>query len=104
MSVNDAAVNKAWAESQGTVGSLLTIYADTRSEVTEALDLVMDHPGPRAVLGNKRCKRFSLYVEDCKVRLKNVAATEKDPAGDDFPEVTLVEKMLEDLRARRDEL
>ena len=39
------------------------------SELTKALDLELDLA---AVLGNKRCKRFSMLVEDGKVSKLNV--------------------------------
>mmetsp|Transcript_31856 Transcript_31856/g.101444 ORF Transcript_31856/g.101444 Transcript_31856/m.101444 type:complete len:105 (+) Transcript_31856:291-605(+) len=104
MAVNDGAVMQAWAKDQGTEGSLLTLYGDPLSQVSGALDLVLDHPGPMSVLGNPRCKRFSMLVKDCKVKSLNVAASENDPAGDDQPEVSMVDKMLEDLAAGKDEL
>lgn len=88
-----------WAKDQGTEGSMVTLYGDPRSEVTKALDLVLDHPGPMSVLGNPRCKRFSMLVKDCTVKVLNVAAAEDDPAGDDRPEISMVDKMLEDLKA-----
>jgi peroxiredoxin len=94
----------AWAKDQGTEGSLVTLYGDTRSELTVAMDLVLDHPGPMSVLGNPRCKRFSMLVKDCTVKTLNIAAAEDDPAGDDRPEVSMVDKMLEDLSAGKDEL
>mmetsp|Transcript_31854 Transcript_31854/g.101437 ORF Transcript_31854/g.101437 Transcript_31854/m.101437 type:complete len:90 (+) Transcript_31854:576-845(+) len=87
----------AWAKDQGVEGSIITFLGDPRSELTKALDLVLDHPGPMSVLGNPRCKRFSMLIDDGVIKTVNVAATEDDPAGDDNPTVTLVEKMLEDL-------
>lgn len=103
--VNDGAVMKAWEEDQKTKfhGSIITLYGDPRSEVTKALDLVLDHPGPMGVLGNTRCKRFSMLVKNCEVKTLNVAASEDDPAGDDKPEISMVDKMLEDLK-KKDEL
>lgn len=98
--VNDGAVMTAWAKDQGVEGSCLKFLADPRSEFTKSLDLVLDHPGPMSVLGNPRCKRFSMLVEDGVVKTINVAAAENDPAGDDNPTVSLVEKMLEDIKAR----
>lgn len=86
-----------WAADQKTEGSMLTLLGDPRSEFTKALDLVLDHQGPMSVLGNPRCKRFSALVKNCKVLALNVAAFEDDPAGDDKPEVSMVEKMLEDI-------
>jgi len=95
--VNDGAVMKSWAKVQNVEGSMITFLGDPRSELTEALGLVLDHPGPMSVLGNNRCKRFSMLIEDGIIRTMNVAATEEDPAGDDDPSVSLAEKMLGDL-------
>lgn len=95
--VNDGAVMTAWSKDQGVEGSIITFLGDPRSELTEALGLVLDDPGPMSVLGNPRCKRFSMLIDDGVIKTINVAATEDDPAGDDNPTVTLVEKMLEDL-------
>mmetsp|Transcript_78826 Transcript_78826/g.220947 ORF Transcript_78826/g.220947 Transcript_78826/m.220947 type:complete len:97 (+) Transcript_78826:380-670(+) len=93
-----------WAKDQGTEGSLITLYGDPRSEVTKALDVILDHPGPMSVLGNPRCKRFSMLVNNCRVQTLNVAAADDDPAGDERPEISMVDKMLEDLKAKKDEL
>jgi len=95
--VNDGAVMTGWAKDQGIEGSIIKFLGDPRSELTKALDLVLDHPGPMGVLGNTRCKRFSMLIDDGIIKTINVAAYEDDPAGDDKPTVTLVEKMLEDL-------
>lgn len=95
--VNDGAVMTAWAADQGIEDSIITFLGDPRSELTEALGLVLDHPGPMSVLGTKRCKRFSMFIDDGIIKTINVAAAEDDPAGDDNPTVSLVEKMLEDL-------
>lgn len=95
--VNDSAVMTGWAADQGVEGSIITFLGDPRRELTDALDLVLDAPGPMSVLGSKRCKRFSMLVDDGIIKTLNVAAYEDDPAGDDRPTVTLVEKMLEDL-------
>jgi len=95
--VNDGAVMTAWAQDQGVDGSIITFLGDPRSELTKALDLVLDHPGPMSVLGNPRCKRFSMLIDDGVIKTVNVAASDDDPAGDDNPTVSLVEKMLEDL-------
>jgi len=95
--VNDGAVMTGWAADQGVEGSIITFLGDPRSELTSALGLVMDDPGPMSVLGNPRCKRHSIFVKDGVIKSINVAAYEGDPAGDDNPTVTLVEKMLEDI-------
>mmetsp|Transcript_72076 Transcript_72076/g.139304 ORF Transcript_72076/g.139304 Transcript_72076/m.139304 type:complete len:90 (-) Transcript_72076:246-515(-) len=86
-----------WAKNQSVDGSIITFLGDPRSELTKALGLVLDHPGPMAVLGNNRCKRFSMLIDDGIIKTINVAATESDPAGDNDPSVTLAEKMLGDL-------
>mmetsp|Transcript_31594 Transcript_31594/g.72107 ORF Transcript_31594/g.72107 Transcript_31594/m.72107 type:complete len:90 (-) Transcript_31594:35-304(-) len=86
-----------WAEDQGVEDSMITFLGDPRSELTKALGLVLDDPGPMSVLGNPRCKRHSILVDDGVIKTINVAAYEGDPAGDDDPTVSLVEKMLEDL-------
>lgn len=93
----------AWAKDQGTENTMISLLGDPRSEFTNALGLVLDHPGPMAVLGNPRCKRFSMLVNDCTIKTLNVAASDDDPAGDGAPEVSMAEKMLEDLSSR-DEL
>jgi peroxiredoxin len=94
----------AWEKDQGTAGTLIDLMGDTRSELTQALDLVLDHPGPMGVLGNKRCKRFSMLISNGVIKTMNVAAADDDPAGDDRPEISMVEKMLEDLKSKKDEL
>jgi len=87
----------AWGKDQGIDGTIIKFLGDPRSELTKALDLVLDDPGPMSVLGNTRCKRFSMLIDDGVIKTINVAASEDDPAGDDNPTVSLVEKMLEDL-------
>jgi len=95
--VNDGAVMTGWAKDQGVEGSIITFLGDPRSEVTKALGLVLDHPGPMSVLGNQRCKRFSMLIDVGVIKTINVAAAADDPAGDDNPTVSLVDKMLSDL-------
>mmetsp|Transcript_151316 Transcript_151316/g.263759 ORF Transcript_151316/g.263759 Transcript_151316/m.263759 type:complete len:123 (-) Transcript_151316:130-498(-) len=103
--VNDGAVMGAWAEDQK-VSGIVKLYGDPLSELTKAMGVVLDHAGPMSVLGNPRCQRFSMYISNCKVKTFNLAAAEDDPAGDDRPEVSLVDKMLADLTAMqsKDEL
>jgi len=95
--VNDTAVMDAWAKDQGVKGSMLTFLGDPHLVATKAFGLVMDHEGPVSVLGGPRCKRHSMLIDDGVIKTINVAAYADDPAGDDKPTVTLVEKMLEDL-------
>lgn len=93
--VNDGAVMEAWSKDQGVQGSMITFLADTRCELTKALDLVMTHPGPMEVLGNERCKRFAAYVEDGTIKVLNVSEGPDDPAGDEDPSASCVDAMLE---------
>jgi 2-Cys peroxiredoxin 5 len=95
--VNDGAVMTGWSAKQGCDGTMVTMLGDPRSELTEALGVVLDHPGPMSVLGTPRCKRFSMLIDDGIIKTINIAATEDDPAGDDNPKISLVEKMLGDL-------
>jgi len=95
--VNDGAVMKAWAADQKVDGSLITMMGDPSSEMAQALGLVLDHPGPMSVLGTPRCKRFSMFIDDSVIKSINVAEAEDDPAGDDFPDSTLVDNMLEQI-------
>mmetsp|Transcript_78833 Transcript_78833/g.220975 ORF Transcript_78833/g.220975 Transcript_78833/m.220975 type:complete len:90 (+) Transcript_78833:380-649(+) len=88
---------QGWAARQGVEGSMISFLGDPRSELTKALGLVLQHPGPMAVLGNPRCKRFSMLIEDGVIRTINVAEREDDPAGDSDPSISCVEKMLQDL-------
>ena len=73
--------------------------------MTRALGMVLNHPGPMAVLGYERCKRFAMYVVDGVIKIVRVAESPDDPAGDDFPDVTLAPAMLEAIQALgKDEL
>mmetsp|Transcript_61701 Transcript_61701/g.159170 ORF Transcript_61701/g.159170 Transcript_61701/m.159170 type:complete len:84 (+) Transcript_61701:369-620(+) len=80
---------KAWAKDQGIEGSMVSFYADTQSTLTEALGMVLDAPGVMKVLGNPRCHRFSMLIDDGVVKTVNLAA---DGVPD---EETFAEKMLE---------
>jgi glutaredoxin len=68
--------------------------ADTHGKFSEANDVLLEHPGPRAVLGSPRCQRHAIYVEDGIIKAFEVAASPDDPAGDAKPDVSLVENML----------
>mmetsp|Transcript_16331 Transcript_16331/g.30715 ORF Transcript_16331/g.30715 Transcript_16331/m.30715 type:complete len:182 (+) Transcript_16331:87-632(+) len=88
-SVNDGAVMEGWAKDQKVEGSMITFLGDTRMELTKALDLVLDAPGPMEVLGNPRCKRYAMVVEDGTIKALTVA-------GGDVPDsATFAEAMLE---------
>ena len=107
--VNDSAVMKAWAKDQGIddnekrasiryvdgrAKSNVTFLADARCELTKALDVVMDHPGPMHVLGGERCKRFAAFYDDGVLKAIHVSEGPDDPAGDNDPSASLVEGML----------
>ena len=73
--VNDGAVMAGWGQALGVPqGGLVTLFGDPRSEVTKALGLVMDDAGPMSVLGNPRCKRFSMLIDDGVIKVMHVAA------------------------------
>lgn len=98
--VNDGAVMKAWAEDQGVPeGGLISLMADPYGEVTEKLEMELTHKGPKGLGLINRCKRFALYLEDGTVKIVRVAEKEDDPAGDDFPDVTLAEAMIDAIKA-----
>jgi len=70
------------------------LFADPYSSVTEALNLEMIASGPKMVGLLQRCKRHALYIVDGIVKIKRVAEAEDDPAGDDYPDITLAESMI----------
>lgn len=92
--VNDCAVMKAWAVDQKVAGSIVTFAADKASVLTKALDVVLDHPGPVDALGNNRCKRFALVVENGIVTAAHVSETAEDPTGDGDISASAVEGIL----------
>jgi len=111
--VNDGAVMAAWAENQGVPQldsdkeSLTHLFADPYGEVTEKLQMELTAAGPKMVGLVQRCKRFALYVVDGVVQIKRVAEREDDPAGDDFPDTTLAEAMIDAIKgfnSKNDEL
>ena len=75
-----------WTVTQGVEGSIVTFLADTTCAFTRAVGMVLDHPGPMGVLGNPRCKRFVLVVDDGAVTHVEVSEAADDPAGDNEPE------------------
>lgn len=90
----------AWAESQGVPeDSIVKLMGDPYADVTEKLDMELIHAGPKEVGLINRCKRFALYIEDGTVKIVRIAEKEDDPAGDDFPDVTLAESMIEAIQA-----
>jgi len=68
VAVNDPFVMAAWGENQS-AGGKVRLLADTCGDLTKALGLELDLS---AVLGNVRCKRFSMLVEDGTVTKINI--------------------------------
>lgn len=99
--VNDGAVMNAWSRDYKAEAPYVQFLGDPRSELTKAMNLVLDHPGPMSVLGNPRCKRFSAVIRDGYFRTLNISARPDDPAGDDDPSASLVEKTLADFEEAR---
>ena len=106
----------AWAEDQGVKcledsasdpDNILHLFADPYGMVTEALDMELIASGPKMVGLINRSKRFAIYVVDGTVQISRVAEAEDDPAGDDRPDVTLAESLIEAIAAynnQKDEL
>ena len=92
--VNDAAVMEAWAKDQKIAGTNITFFADTSCKLTEALDMVMTDPGPLRALGNLRCKRFALYVDNGVIKHVGLSEGPGDPAGDEDNSKSAVKGML----------
>mmetsp|Transcript_181977 Transcript_181977/g.442747 ORF Transcript_181977/g.442747 Transcript_181977/m.442747 type:complete len:95 (-) Transcript_181977:244-528(-) len=85
---------QAWAKDQGVEGSIVTFLADTRCEFSEAIGMCMDHAGPKHALGNTRCKRFVLVVDNGIVKNVEVSEGPDDPAGDANPAGPITKKTL----------
>lgn len=67
VAVNDAFVMKAWGDSQDTEGKV-RMLADPNLEFTKAMGLETE----LAVLGGMRSKRFSMIVDNKKIKVLNV--------------------------------
>lgn len=98
-SVNDPAVNKAWADDQKLSGTSIKIFSDPSSEFTRACDMELTADGPRSVGLFGRSKRFAMIVDKGTITAMAVAESELDPAGDDFPEKTLAPALIEMAKA-----
>lgn len=93
--VNDPHVMAAWARDQGIESTMIRFLADPEAKLTTALGMLLDDQRVlQNNLGNPRCKRFALIVEDGTIRAVKVSGTSDDPAGDDDPSETNVESML----------
>mmetsp|Transcript_47186 Transcript_47186/g.57129 ORF Transcript_47186/g.57129 Transcript_47186/m.57129 type:complete len:91 (-) Transcript_47186:315-587(-) len=85
---------QAWGDDQGIAGSFITFMGDPARELTSALDMEMNHPGPPSVGIINRCKRHALHVVDGTVKAVRVSEGEDDPAGDSDPSATLADAFL----------
>ena len=75
------------------------VHTHIQGDLTKALDLELTHPGPTEGVGLwGRCKRHAIYAVNGEIKAINIAESEDDPAGDDFPESTLADAMLEVIR------
>lgn len=94
--VNDGAVMNAWSMDQKVPDdSIIKLMGDPYAVLTEKLNMELTHSGPKSVGLINRCKRHALYIVDGDVKIVRVAEKEDDPAGDDFPDVTLAESMID---------
>lgn len=97
--VNDGAVMAGWAKDQKIEGSMIRFMGDPQSKLTEALGVVLEHPGPMSVLGNPRCKRFALFADHGVIKHIAVSEGPDDPAGDADPSASCVDAMLAAVKA-----
>jgi len=88
----------AWAKDQKVGLSMLQLMADPAGTLTKELGMELTAPGPlgKGLFG--RCKRHAIYSDNGKILAINIAESEDDPAGDEFPENTLSEAMLEAIK------
>lgn len=93
---------QAWAKDQKVGLSMLQLMGDPAGELTKALGMELDHPGPHGVGLFGRCKRHAIYAVDGTIQAVRIAEQEDDPAGDAFPEATLADAMLEVIRSVRE--
>ena len=84
--VNDGAVMKAWARDLKVEGSMITFMGDPQCKLTRKLGMMLRHPGPMGNLGNPRCKRFVLVIDNMEVKAVAISEAEDDPAGDNDPQ------------------
>ncbi|CAB9501532.1 peroxiredoxin [Seminavis robusta] len=100
--VNDGAVMNAWALDQNVpTDSIIKLMGDPYAVLTEKLDMELTHAGPKSVGLVNRCKRHALYIVNGSVKIVRVAEKDDDPAGDDFPDITLAGSMIEAIKELR---
>ncbi|XP_068116465.1 peroxiredoxin-5, mitochondrial isoform X2 [Hyperolius riggenbachi] len=77
ISVNDAFVMSEWGKVHGAEGKV-RMFADPTGAFAKATGLLLQKEELQDLFGNQRCKRFSLVVENGKVKAINV---EEDGTG-----------------------
>jgi 2-Cys peroxiredoxin 5 len=77
---------------------MLQLMGDPAGELTKALDMELNHPGPQGKGLFGRCKRHAIYAVNGEIKAVHISEKEDDPAGDDDPSNTLVDAMLEVIR------
>mmetsp|Transcript_115231 Transcript_115231/g.162001 ORF Transcript_115231/g.162001 Transcript_115231/m.162001 type:complete len:90 (+) Transcript_115231:333-602(+) len=87
----------AWAKDQKVEGSIVSMYGDSGSLLAKATGLELVDAGVMQALGNPRCKRHTMIVEDMVVKEIFVAESPGDPTGDAKPESTFVDNILKHL-------
>mmetsp|Transcript_13762 Transcript_13762/g.44881 ORF Transcript_13762/g.44881 Transcript_13762/m.44881 type:complete len:89 (-) Transcript_13762:2232-2498(-) len=83
----------AWAKDQKIDGTIVTFIADPTSALTKALDVELTHPGPTAVLGPGRCKRFAMFFDDGVCKTVQISESPDDPTDGNL-ELSLAPNML----------
>lgn len=92
--VNDGATMAGWGRELKTEGTIVKLMADPKSILTRRLGMALRHPGPMSVLGNPRCKRCAMLVDDGIVKAVEVSEAEDDPAGDNDPKGPIAAKTM----------
>lgn len=75
--------------------SMLQLMGDPAGDLTKALDMELNHPGPRGKGLFGRCKRHAVYAVNGEIKAIQIAEKDDDPAGDAHPEATLADTMLQ---------
>lgn len=85
---------QAWGLDQKIGGSMIKFLGDPAGELTDALDMKMNHPGPPSVGIIGRCKRFAIHAVNGEVKFVAISEGPDDPAGDADPSATLAPALL----------
>lgn len=80
---------------------MVQLYGDPKGELTKALDMELNHPGPQGKGLFGRCKRHAIYVDNGVIKAINVSEKEDDPAGDADPSNTLADAMIQAIEAAK---